>query len=196
VVFRHSICLALIGASLHDSQPHNMISHKKLTLSRLALVASITASLAWASSAAGVSSQGGHASGIIYAPTFSTIGRIAGTLTDDSGISYECEGKLDPHVDTFPLWSGYSSTGVVDGTLTPTVAGEGIPEIRFRGIYGMEVDGRGTFHTFLTTPSSAPGKAPALAGSFHGRFRDAATINPQTLLPFKGDFSGQWTLGR
>ena len=168
-----------------------MLSHKKLTLSRLALAASLTASLAWAGTSSGTV-QCGSASGSIYGPALSSIGAIDGTLTDASGASYRCVGTLEPRLDNPPLWTGFSSTGIVDGTLTPI--GSGATGIRFWGAYGMDKEGRGSFQAFLTTPPSPQGIPSDLVGSFTGRFHDAATLNQVTLLPVPGEFRGQWNL--
>ena len=173
-----------------------MHSHSKLAFSSLALVATLTATLAWGGSPLGGLTQSGQASGSLFGPALSNIGNIDGTLTDPSGATYDCAGTLEPNLDDSVGWTGFSATGTIEGTLTPTSSGPGLTGVRFWGAYGMGEDGRGSFHAFLTAPSQVQGQPRVLIGSFDGRFRDASTLNPLTLFPEPGDFSGQWNLSQ
>ncbi len=132
----------------------------------------------------------GQAEGGLWLPSLSSIGKVFGRMTGPAGQVYTCSGFLEPDLYGGSLWTGFSPTGDIDGTLAPATAGG--PTLHFSGTYATTSDGRGRFHAWVTEPAAVAGQPSTLVGSFDGEFRDAAQIDPQTLLPLPGDFQGQW----
>ncbi len=140
-----------------------------------------------------VAVQAGGSSGTLHGPSTSSIGRIHGRLSVASGAVYECVGTLEPNNDSGGIWTGYSPTGTIEGILTP-LTGSAHNGLRFWGSYGIDEDGDGKFHAFLTAPGTVAGDARYFMGSFSGRFTGASEISPHTLLPIPGKFHGAWDL--
>ena len=132
--------------------------------------------------------------GFLFGPSTSSIGKVHGRLLDPSGLFYEAMGTLEPAPFGPGGWTGYSPTGKIQGTLTPKGSGPGVSGVQFWGAYGIDAAGKGSFQAYLTTPATVPGQPAVLVGSFSGRFINASEIDPATLLPIPGDFTGKWSL--
>lgn len=132
----------------------------------------------------------GTAVGGLSLPATSDIGRMDGRLVTATGLMMDLHGLLEPTV-TGP-WTGFSPTGVVYGTVTSGTSGAALVGVQFFGSYATDTDGRGTLTASLSMPNPVFGLPSLVIGTLSGQFRDAAELNPLTLLPIPGDFLGSW----
>jgi len=165
-----------------------MLRH--LLLVCLALAATLLAPVQ-AGGAAAVTCYSGVAQGGLSLPATSSIGMMNGRMTTTTGQSMGCYGFLEP-VITGPIGPGPWLQGTLHGMVVPMAGGPSPGTIEFFGSYHTDAQGRGAFSAGLYMPNPVFGLPQIQIGTMTGQFRDAAELDPSTLLPIPGDFLASW----